>query len=212
MRIKNAVSAEPSGGGDTMEPSIMNGNSEYEPGQTPPLYTPKTQEIGHGSEEYYSPQQPQAQEFDENMQAPMYEDYAQEEYAPQEGYAEQGMPGNYDTDTIIEITEQVFSEKIKKEQKQIEALNEFATLAETRMSDNHERLKKIESIIDKLQIAILEKISSYGRNVDSIKNEMEMMQESFEKMVPSVHERNYKKEEKSREHAPARKRVSRTKK
>ena len=103
------------------------------------------------------------------------------------------MGGTYDTDTIIEIAEQVFSEKIKKEQKQLESLNEFATLVETRITNDHERIKRVEEIIDKLQIAILEKISSYGRNLESIKNEMGMMQESFEKMVPVLHEKSEEK-------------------
>jgi hypothetical protein len=185
MRIKKAVSAE-SSGEEGMEPSIMKENA-------PSLYVPKTQEIEHDSEGFYSPQ-PSAPQFNEEVQAPIYGDYNQEEYAPQEGYEGQEMAGAYDTDTIIEITEQVFSEKIKKEQKQIETLNEFATLAEGRISDAHERIKRIEEVMDKLQIAILEKIGSYGRNLDSIKNEMGMMQESFEKMVPSIHEKKDNKE------------------
>jgi hypothetical protein len=167
-----------------MEPSIMKAGA-------PSLYIPKTQEIEHDSESFYSPQPtPPLPQFNDNTQA-AYGDYSQqEEYAPQEGYVDQGMGGGSDTDTIIEIAEQVFSEKIKKEQKQIEILNEFATLAEAKISNDHERIKRIEDIIDKLQIAILEKIGSYGRNLDTIKNEMGMMQESFEKMVPEVHERN----------------------
>src|SRR4030042_486210 len=107
---------------------------------------------------------------------------------PQEGYADTEMGGAYDTDTVIEIAEQVFSESIKKEQKQIESLNEFATLIETKISNDHERIKRLEEIIDKLQAAILEKIGSYSKNIESIKNEMGMMQESFEKMVPALHE------------------------
>jgi len=39
----------------------------------------------------------------------------------------------------------------------------------------------------------LEKVGSYGKNLDTIKNEMGMMQESFEKMIPSMHERSYAK-------------------
>jgi hypothetical protein len=184
LRIKKAVSAEATGE-DGMEPSIMKAGA-------PQLYTPKTQEIEHDSESFYSPQPtpPLPQQYNEEPQAPAYGDYNQEEYTPQEGYVEQGVGGGSDTDTIIEIAEQVFSEKIKREQKQIESLNEFATLAEAKISNDHERIKRIEEIMDKLQIAILEKIGSYGRNLDSIKNEMGMMQESFEKMVPEVHERS----------------------
>lgn len=202
MRIKKAVSAEYSGE-EGMEPSIMKNQSAPLSQQSGPLYTPKTQEIEHDSREFYSPQPraptPQMEQFSEEPQAPMYgggRDYnqepyiPQEQYIPQEGYAEQQMGGgSYDTDTIIEIAEQVFSEKIKREQKQLQSLNEFATLVESRISNDHERIKRIEEIIDKLQIAILEKIGSYGRNIDSIKNEIGMMQESFEKMVPALHEK-----------------------
>jgi hypothetical protein len=195
MRIKKAVSAEYSGE-EGMEPSIMKAEVTPLAQQSAPLYTPKTQEIEHDSREFYSPQPappaPQMPQFNEEQQAPMYggENYDQEQYIPQEGYAEQQMSGGaYNTDTIIEIAEQVFSEKIKKEQKQLEALNEFATLVEARITNDHERIKRIEEIMDKLQIAILEKIGSYGRNVESIKNEIGMMQESFEKMVPALHEK-----------------------
>jgi hypothetical protein len=193
-KIKKAVSAEYSGE-EGMEPSIMKGTSKEPVSPTPQLYVPKTQEIEHDSEEFYSPQPPQQiPQYNENIQAQqqqMYGDYATDEYTPQqEVYAEQGVGGAYDTDTVIEIAEQVFSEKIKKEQKQIESLNEFATLVEARIGNDHDRIKRIEEIIDKLQIAILEKIGTYGKNIESIKNEMGMMQESFEKMVPALHENN----------------------
>jgi len=170
IRIKNAISAEPSME-EGMEPSIMKANQGYGQAQSVPIYSPKTQELGHMHE----------------GEIPRYNEYEQQEYVPQEGYGSQGT--GYDTDTLIEIAEQVFLEKIKKEQKQINALNEFATLAETKISNNHERIKRIESIMDKLQIAILEKIGNYGKDLESIKNEMGMMQNSFEKMVPVLHEK-----------------------
>lgn len=189
MRIKKAVSAE-SSGQEGMEPSIMKEGRRHEAEQASPLYIPKTKEIDHNHEELYVPNPQQSPQFNEELEAPKYENYNQEEYTPQEGYGEQEA-GGYDTDTFIEIAEQVFSEKIKKEQKQIDTLNEFATIAETKLSNDHEKIKRIEEIIDKLQAAILEKVGSYGKNLDSIKNEMGMMQESFGKMVPSIHERTY---------------------
>lgn len=196
MKIKKAVSAE-SAGEEGMEPSIMKNGSQY--GANPKqLHVPKTKEIERESEEFYAPQPNEERE----LEAPVYgETYAQGEYSSPEEDVGQGGGTNYDTDTLIEIAEQVFSEKIKKEQKQISALNEFATLAETKISNDHERIKRIEEIIDRLQTAILEKIGSYGRNLDSIKNEMGMMQDSFGKMVPSLQERNEKsfKEEREKE-------------
>jgi len=195
MRIKNAVSAE-SSGEEGMEPSIMKNSQNSEAPQVTSLYAPKTQELGQGSEGFYtpppSPPQFQSNQFNDESETPSYGEN-QEEYSPQEGSGEQ-LAGatSYDTDTLIEIAEQVFSERIKREQKQIGFLNEFATLAETKIGDAHERIKKIEEVMDKLQAAILEKVGSYGKNLDTIKNEMGMMQESFEKMIPSMHERSYK--------------------
>jgi hypothetical protein len=197
MRIKKAVSAE-SSGEEGMEPSIMKEGRKYEAPLLPPLYVPKTQEINHEREGLYAPELPQLPQFNEEFEAPAFGRQTQEEYLPQEGYEEQGAMG-YDADTLIEIAEQVFSEKIKKEQKQIASLNEFATLAETRISNDHERIKRIEGIIDKLQAAILEKVGSYGRNLENIKSEMGMMQESFSKMIPSIHEHNQHHHESSHE-------------
>ena len=132
-------------------------------------YVPKTQEVPESptaGEEMY----PQQQEYFQ----PQEEVYQQDTY---------GYPAGIDSDTIIEIAEQVFSEKMKKVQKQVEDLNEFKTLAQTRIENIADRLKRIETTIDKLQIAILEKIGSYGENIDAIKKEMSMMQDSFGKVV-----------------------------
>jgi hypothetical protein len=90
-----------------------------------------------------------------------------------------------DTDTIIEIAEQVFYEKIKNLQKQIESLIEFKNLSQSKIDNISERLKRIENSIDSLQSAILEKIGSYGRGIDSIKKEIELIQESFHEMAKS---------------------------
>jgi len=227
LRIKKAVSAEYSGE-EGMEPSIMNENHKYDASPPAPipssLYIPKTQEIGHESEELYAPAPIKGgSQSNEAIESPaMYgTEYPQEEYYPQEMYGTDQGGGVYDTDTLIEIAEQVFSEKIKKEQKELESLKEFATLVETRITNDHERIKRMEEIIDKLQVAILEKIGSYGRNLESIKNEMGMMQESFEKMIPSLQGGHHKHEQLMTEepaeeeiqiHHPTKKRVSRSRK
>ncbi len=136
------------------------------------LYSPKTQEVSEQG--LYSPQeQPQ--------QGESYQGYPNEEVYE---YPQTGI----DTDTIIEISEQVFFEKIQKMQKKVDETSEFKTLAESKIDSLSERMKKIETIIDKMQIAILEKIGSYGGNLESIKKEMSMMQNSFGKIVNSVSE------------------------
>jgi len=128
---------------------------------------------------------PMPKEYSEEPPTENYEQ-PQQEYYPQEQYSqnEYEYPAERtDSDTIIEIAEQVFSEKIKTMKKQLDALNEFKTLGTSKIDNIDERLKRIETMIDKLQIAILEKIGSYGKNIENIKKEMSMMQDSFGKVI-----------------------------
>lgn len=224
-KIKSAVS---SGGGikNEMEPSMMGpegaepppkelptegGISDIDLTPTPPRYQaprlqrggPVAQEVS--DQEAYVPQ-PQGEFYPgQGQQQGQQEQYQPEQYAPQEEYYPQqeygySEPGIGDTDTIIEITEQVFSEKIKTIQKQVEDLNEFKVLAQTKIDNISDRLKRIELNIDRLQAEILEKVGSYGRGLEGIKKEMGMMQESFGKIVNTVAR---KTKEKHKPHALA---------
>ncbi len=128
------------------------------------------------SPQYYSPQ-----EQDYSQQSPQQET---ESYSPQEGY--ENSQAGFGTDTIIEIAEQVFEEKIKKLSQQIFAFKEFSAISETKFSNFENRLKRIESVMENLQIKILEKVGSYGEGLESIKKEMSMMQDSFSKTLPML--------------------------
>ena len=201
QKIKSAVSADAEDN-EEMEASIMmperpvplptEGGDLKDEDLAPPQVIPRERdrspraiEVG---EEEYAPRQEE-----EYVPKPQEETYApqqgysapQQEYAPQEYYEEYtpGTGGITDADTMIEISEQVFSEKIKQIQKQVEEMNEFKTLAGTKIEHISSGLKRIEIVIDRLQAAILEKVGVYGRGVEGIKKEMSMMQESFGKMV-----------------------------
>jgi hypothetical protein len=102
----------------------------------------------------------------------------QEDYQGNQGYS----PGG-ETETIVEIAEQVFIDKVQSIQKKIDLVSEFKTLSEVKIANLDERLSRIESIIDKLQISILEKVGSYGKSLENTKKEMEMMQDSFRKVI-----------------------------
>ncbi len=169
-------------------------------------------------EEEYVPQ-PQGELYpsqDQQEYSPTQEQYMpqQEYYPPQEeGYS---TPGISDTDTIIEITEQVFSEKIKTIQKQVEDLNEFKVLAQTKIDNISDRLKRIELNIDRLQAEILEKVGSYGRGLEGIKKEMNMMQGSFGKIVNTVvnktaEKHKHKRHASSIAHTPHKTRITKKK-
>ena len=131
-------------------------------------------------------------EIQETPEDQVYYPQPEEEYSPQD-YSQYQEDSTYtqgfDTNTIIEISEQVFSEKIQKIQKIVDEFSEFKTLIETKIENISLRIKRIESVNDKLQSAILEKIGSYGSNLENIKKEMSMMQDSFGKMINPLAER-----------------------
>lgn len=162
--------------------SDYDNSEEYSPSaDNPEIAPPIPQEESPSG--YYQ----QTKDISEQSYAPFQEDqnqYPQTGYENYAGYQEEA-GGSY-SDTVIEISEQVFSEKIKKIQKQIDGLNEFKALAETKIKSSESSLKRIESILDKLQIAILERIGSYGKNLEGIKKEMSMMQDSFGKIINPV--------------------------
>lgn len=175
--IKNAVTAGYEG--EDMQPSIM-----------PMGEAPQAQPRNYQQEEVYQPQQPpQQQEYvqetyaPQQAQEPQYYSNEPQYYSPESaGYAPQS---GSNTDMMMEIADQVFSEKIKKINKVVEATSEAAILLQNKFENLSERIKKMENIIDKLQIAIIEKVGSYGSTLGEVKKEMSMMQDSFSKMISS---------------------------
>lgn len=194
LKVKKAVSADESFSQPTRKMPTNQGQ----------FYTPRTKDIDENQMEAPTNEQtfesqdnyyvPQNQEETSMQNYPASQGTAQQEYYPQYNYDESSpyqtgySSGANNTDTMIEIAEQVFAEKTKDMQKQLDTLSEFATLAENKIENNNERIKRIEKIIDNLQIKILEKVSSYGDNIDNVKKEMSMMQESFSKILPELEE------------------------
>jgi hypothetical protein len=153
-KIKSAVSSEPPIAG-----------APPTPGAPGPEAT-----AGQG---YYTPQTQPAQEA---YAAPEGAEYYQENaYAP----ASTGM----DSDTIIEIANQVFSEKIRKTEKRVEELEELKTILQVKVDGIDERLKRIEKMIDALQIQVIEKVGSYGKELSSTKKQVSMLENTLGKTI-----------------------------
>ena len=215
-KIKSAVSSEDNIR-NKMEPSIMGPEGAESPPRELPTegavsdvdltpappssyqtYQPQrisvSQEI---PEEEYVPR-PQGESYARQIQQEYQQPYQSEEYMP-EYYPSQeyeygySTTGRSDTDTLIEVAEQVFSEKVKPLQKYIEDLNEFKILVQTKIDNISDRLKRIESNIDKLQAEILERVGSYGRGLENVKKEMGMVQESFGKIVNTLADKTEEK-------------------
>jgi len=181
-QVKSAVTGQNVPSPQGMQASIMQTppkprGQELQPPRPPDFQTPtlQGQQPYIPQQESYMPPQP-TQDF--QTQSPLQN--SQDFYLPESGGYE---PEGYETDTMIDIAEQVFAERMSEISKQLDSLKELKTLTESRVKHIEERLLKIESIIDKLQIEILKKVGSYGDNLQSIKNEMSMMQNSFGKIV-----------------------------
>ena len=165
-QIKTAVA------GENLDPTIR-GDVPPEPpvsgiqGQ----YTPQARELqGSVPQQQDPPEAPIEEEY-----------YSQEEYPQQGGYG--GYSSGMGTDNFMEIAEQVFAENIKKLSNQLESVEEFKALTQVKLDHALERIKRIEDAMDKLQMAILDKVGAYGNTLESIRKEMGMMQDSFGKIV-----------------------------
>ena len=170
-KIKEAVSGEQENSTKGMVPSIMEQGEEKTKEET---YTPSP---AQSSEENYQDYAYQENQETENY-PPQSEEYYEED--PQGVSQEEGI--EIDSETMIEVAEQVFSEKIKKIEEDLRNLKEFKIIASPNLKDLEERIKRIEKNFDKMQIAILERVGSFGRNVNSLKKEIGMVEDSFEKM------------------------------
>ena len=183
-QIKSAVAGEPPAPqAEGMQPSIMNQGTPPVPGQevAPPLPPPPGQTYSAQTQEVPQGVPAQAEQY----QAPT-QTYTDQGYYPQEGYYDDYSQGSTGTDTIIEVSEQVFSEKSQKMQKQIREISEFKTIAETKIEIMDERLKRIEKSIDNLQTELLGKVGSYSDTLSGIEKEMSMMQDSFGKTMKKM--------------------------
>jgi prefoldin subunit 5 len=181
-----------------MRPSIMESADESayplpeSPGAPSRYYPPAEQEYPSEYQEApapaeYYPEEPQYYpEESQEQYAPAPEsdyNYGQQKY--QQNYYQPQPPAALDTDTITEIAEQVTEDKTSSIKKSMEKLNEFKILSETKINNIDLRLQSIENTLDKIQLAILEKVSSYAESIESMQKEMEMVQESFGKIVSS---------------------------
>ena len=170
-RIKSAVSS-------ANEYPIPTPNNEMQPSV---MEIPQEQEQYPLTEIEQMPQQ--TQEY--TPQQPSYPQYQQyQEYQPYQAT----------TETITEIAEQIAQEKISALKKNLGNIEELKLKTERKIENIDERLKKIENIIEKLQAAILSKIGSYGENIEDIKQEMKMMQESFSKALNPLIDRTREKQ------------------
>ncbi len=159
--IKNAVAQE--AGASELQSSIMTEN------------TPMPQEMIPA---------PQNQNYQQGY------GYAPEgNYYQEQAFMEQPQSSGMTSEMVIDLAEQVVNEKIRPIQKMVDQMQEFKSITEVKLENVQGRLKRIETMIDDLQIRIIEKVGLYGSNIESIKKEMNMIEESFAKISGDLAEK-----------------------
>jgi hypothetical protein len=130
------------------------------------------------------------------LQAPSPQDMGQGGYYPEtsQGYSDQGYYAPapaMDTDTISEIADQVVSEKFSEFSKKTGDIVGFKNSIQDQVDDIDERLKRIESSIDKLQQAVVGKIGEFGESTAAIRKDVAALHDTTSKLMNPLID-NYK--------------------
>ena len=111
----------------------------------------------------------------------------QEYYAPGEnysqGYYQPYQQASASTESISEIAEQIVAEHFTKLSSKLHDNEKMQAIVEAKLSTIDERLRRIEKIIDRLQLSVLQKVGEYVTNVEDIKREVIETQKTFKAVL-----------------------------
>ncbi|MBI5148782.1 hypothetical protein HZA33_03820 [Candidatus Pacearchaeota archaeon] len=171
-KIKAAVGEGVPGMGGGMQPSIMQAPEEL----PVPIPIKKQKQQGQ-AQQAYSPYPTYQQE--EAAYPQTYAEYPQAE-AQNYGYSQ---AGGVDAETIEEIAEEIASEKINQFKMQVGDIAEFKQDTQSSVTAMSERLKRIETNMDRLQAALLGKVQDYGKDIKDLGAEMRALEGAFSKIL-----------------------------
>ena len=120
----------------------------------------------------------QAQQYAEQQYVPQ-----EQQYAPQEqqyAYPEQN---SMSIETMTEIIDRIIAEKLKDINQKIKAVIDFKNKAEEDIADLKERVKRMESMSDALQRAVIGKIGEFGQSTSMIHQDLENLHGTVSKLM-----------------------------
>ena len=182
--------------GQGMQPSMMQqsqpqdmqmqeGQGMQTQNQPPQNLQPPMQPQTQDMQQIPSSMQPSTMTMNEpQMQAPvpgpeMNGGYNQQQY--QDYYPEYAPESNIET--MNEIAIQIVDEKTGELKKQLTNISSFKDQASLEINKINQRLERIESTLEELQMAIIGKIGEYGKNIQNLSKDMRATQESFGKIL-----------------------------
>jgi hypothetical protein len=179
-QIKNAISKPESP--NNYQTISVNNPKESNPSQIQEMYNPYEPSPMENapSNESAPPTYP------EEYQTPYPQDSqgtppAQENYSPQE--YPQYSASSASPELMDELIDQVITQKLSKITDRLEKALDFKNIIETKVDYLQDRLKRIESTIDRLQLSVLQKVGDQLTGLDDIKKEIQETQKSFKSLI-----------------------------
>ena len=190
-KIKDAVSEQ--------SPEIYSQEAPIPEAQSPQEYESAPQQFdAYGASTSYEGMEPSMMD-QQTSPSPYYQQTQAQEPASSQ-YQDASYPSYqpyqeaFSSDVITEISEQVVSERLASLRDKLEQSISFKNIAETKLSTLSERLERIEQILDRLQLSILQKVGDYVNDVHDMKNELQETHKSFKKLShPARHHGHGKK-------------------
>jgi len=168
----NEGDEEPKDEKTNLQPSMMPPGEIRKQRNAPELQPTGEDEEGYTEYDYANPPAPQSSQNYQSYQAPQYPEYQTQQ--------------SVDVGIINDIAEQIVEEKNQRLKEQVSALIKVQGKIDSDLEIIKERVERLEKDFDKLQMAILEKVGSYGDNIQNISDEMRKSQESFSKMLNPI--------------------------
>ncbi|MEK6800511.1 MAG: hypothetical protein AABY10_03745 [Nanoarchaeota archaeon] len=175
----------PSSNQYSTQSSSISGNYE---GMQPSMFVQQSEQ--QNTQSVYSNSQSQSSQPEQEYVGEPYggNSYVPETQTQQSPEQYQSYQDAFSSDMITEIAEQVVSERLTGIQEKLEKNIDFRTVAEARILGLDRRLRRIEQIIDKLQLSVLQRVGEYVNDVKDLKNELGETQKSFKAISEKRHE------------------------
>ncbi len=109
--------------------------------------------------------------------------YAQQQPVEEYQYEYTTQQGGVGVETIEEIAEEVVNERFNEIKKRVGEIVDFKQLINSRIAELDDRVKRIESSIDKLQLALLGRVQEFGQDIKYLGSEMQVMEGAFSKIL-----------------------------
>jgi len=88
-----------------------------------------------------------------------------------------------DTEAIEEIAEEIVSEKWEEARAKISSIIEWREYMENRLKNMDDRMRRIESALDKMQAAVLGEVDKYGQTIKGLGAEVRSLEGAFSKIL-----------------------------